>query len=103
MSDRAGVGSTGGAAASPWRDVLPIVAVVTSFVVGLLAGWYCAILALYLPVYPWLGTLVAPVFGVAAWRFRHLRWLCALLIGGCLAAAGGWVLLVLAGKALATF
>jgi hypothetical protein len=79
------------------------VAVASTFVVGLLAGWYGAVLALYLPFYPWFGALVAPAFGVAAWRLRHLPWLCALLIGGCLSAAVGWVFLVLAGAALVSF
>lgn len=101
MSEGVGVGSAEDAASSGWRDALSLVGVVSTFLVGLLAGWYGAILALHVPLYPWLGALIAPALGVAAWRLRRRPWLCALWVGGCLSAAAGWALLVLAGVALA--
>lgn len=103
MNQGSGSRSTADPAPDDWRTALPLVAVSGGIVAGLLAGWYSAILALSLPFYPWSGVTLVAALGLAAWRSRRRPWLCALLVGGCLAAAGGWVLLVLAGQALANF
>jgi hypothetical protein len=86
-----------------WRDVLPLLAVLLCLFGGFLAGWYCAILALWLPLYPWFGGLAAAPFVLMAWRLRRRRWLRALAVGAALASAAGWVLTVLAGLSLASF
>ena len=86
-----------------WRDVLPLLTVLPCLFGGVLAGWYCAILALWLPLYPWLGGLVASLFALVAWKLKRPHRLRAVALGAALASAGAWVLVVLAGSSLASF
>ena len=86
-----------------WRDVLPLLTVLAGLFGGLLAGWCCAILALWLPLYPWFGGLVAALFALVAWKLKRRHRLRAVAVGAALTSAGAWVLMVLAGSSLASF
>jgi hypothetical protein len=92
-----------GRSATGWRDVLPLLTVLSCLFGGFLAGWYCAILALWLPLHPWFGGLVSALFALMAWRLKGRFRLRAVALGAALASAAGWVLMVLAGMSLASF
>ena len=92
-----------GGPSTGWRDVLPLLTVLSGLFGGFLAGWYCAILALWFQLSPWFGGLAAALFTLVAWRLRRRRWIRALAVGAALASASGWVLTVLAGLSLASF